>query len=302
MRDQTATGAMPLYTHLERVERAWPRSARARRSHSAGAASCHRSWHIMARRPFQSGLRRSGLDPRAAVLTLGTELGGPARYPRPHPRECTSGTGMSRSARDRRRSDASLRSCGAGDASMRSMRTYCCRLGIRRHREWLAISTSRPVRGCFARLPERCGRRPMLCRRISPSACPSRRAIWPICAASLRHHGDQPGGTSGRSGSGVHGDSHDGLTQRLGALTPPSASAPGVRNRAAYAASREGAYWHEKFIRRHRAFLRQRQSGGIRLVARMPAAKGTRSETLLVSTHLPSAVRWRALLRNVVFT
>src|SRR5258708_32478429 len=81
MSDQTAIGSMPLYTHLERVERALAALGIGRgdpiRAEQLFAID---QWHYHGTEAIHAAAEALGLGPASRVLDVGSGIGGPARY------------------------------------------------------------------------------------------------------------------------------------------------------------------------------------------------------------------------------
>ena len=81
MSDQTAIGSMPLYTHLERVERALAALGIGRgdpiRPEQLFAID---QWHYHGTEAIHAAAEALGLGPASRVLDVGSGIGGPARY------------------------------------------------------------------------------------------------------------------------------------------------------------------------------------------------------------------------------
>ena len=81
MTDQTAIGSMPLYTHLERVERALAALGIGRddpiRPEQLFAVD---QWHYHGTDAIRAAVEALALGPESRVLDVGSGIGGPARY------------------------------------------------------------------------------------------------------------------------------------------------------------------------------------------------------------------------------
>ena len=260
MSDQTAIGSMPLYTHLERVERALAALGIGRgdpiRPEQLFAID---QWHYHGTEAIHAAAEALGLGPASRVLDVGSGIGGPARY-------LAHTTGCHVTALELQPElheigvDLTRRSGLAGQVMhlCGDALTYLLPLGeFDAIVSWLAILHIADRPRLFARLA-RALRAGGQCYVEDLS---QRAPFAPRDLADLRSVG-----FTGIATTDLTTDWAPYAAERLGAWR---------QNRAAYAGVHgEGAYLaHEKFYAVIAQLYDSGSLGGIRLVARMPAAK-----------------------------
>ena len=233
MSDQTAISSMPLYTHLDRVEKALAALGVGRRDPiRPEQLFAIDQWHYHGTYAIRAAAEALRLGPASRVLDVGSGIGGPARY-LAHTTGCHVTALELQPELHQIGVDLTRRSGLAGRVThlCGDALTYPLPLAeFDAAVSWLAILHISDRRHLFARLARalRAGGH-MLCRGSLPARALRSAGFGRSARHRPRHHGDQPSGLCGRSAcSGLRGGRHDGPHERLGAVcrrAPPHLAA-----------------------------------------------------------------------------